>query len=240
MNMNDKQSQALRTAAIVLAGMTAAMNVLGGVGTSCAAFFTRDWPQLWALYDYRWLYQVLVVTTTLLGIAGVWATIGLSRGKKNALRNILILLVIGTILGGIQMYASLELLGKARPANFKFYINALTLLVFLVYRLPGIRDRVDFSKSADSADRTTAGGLAAIAAACIVLSTASWAGPSHTFQGENAVHLLQTPLNVLGAILALVGLGLLVRVAVRVRTDVRRQESARAGLQLEQEPERSL
>jgi len=240
MNMNDKQSQALRTAAIVLAGMTAAMNVLGGVGTSCAAFFTRDFPPMWALYDYRWLYQALVVTTTLLGIAGVWATIGLSRGKKNALRNILILLVIGTILGGIQMYASLALRGKALPANVKFYLNALTLLVFLVYRLPGIRDRVDFSKSGDGADRTTAGGLAAIAAACIVLSTASWAGPSHTFQGENWVHLLQTPLNVLGAILAVVGLGLLVRVAVWARTDVRRHESARAGLQLEQELERSL
>jgi len=240
MNMNDKQSQALRTAAIVLAGMTAAMNVLGGIGTSCAAFFTRDFPPMWALYDYRWLYQALVVTTTLLGIAGVWATIGLSRGNKNAFRNTLILLVIGTVLGGIQMYASLALRGKALPANVKFYINALTLVVFLVYRLPVIRDRVDFSKSVDGADRTTAGGLAAIVAACIVLSTAAWAGPSHTFQGENWVHLLQTPLNVLGAILALVGLGLLVRVAVRVRTDVRRQESATAGLQLEQEPERSL
>lgn len=239
MKMNDKQSKALRTAAIVLASMTTAMNVLGGVGTSCAAFFTRDFPPMWALYDYRWLYQALVVTTTLLGIAGVWATIGLSRGKKNALRNILILLVIGTILGGIQMCTLLALRGKAVPANVKFYLNALTLLLFLVYRLPGIRDRVDFSKAADGADRTTAGGLAAIVAACIVLSTASWAGPSHTYQGENWVHLLPTSLNVLGAILALVGLGLLVRVAVRAAVDVRRHESARAGLKLEQEPERS-
>jgi len=173
-------------------------------------------------------------------LVAVWATIGLSRGKKSALRNILILLVIGTILGGIQMYTLLALRGKAVPANVKFYINALTLVVFLVYRLPGIRDRVDFSKSADGVDRSTAGGLAAIVAACIVLSTAAWAGPSYTYQGANWVHLFQTPLNVLGAILGLVGLGLLVRVAARVRTDVRRHEVARADLKLEQELDRSL
>jgi hypothetical protein len=221
--MNDKLGKVLRTIAIILMGLTAAMNILGGAGTSCAAFFTKKYPPMWALYDYRWLYQALVITTVPLGIAGVWATIALVRGRRRAYRNTLIILVIGTILGAIQMYASLALRGKAVPANVKLYINAITLLAFLLFRLPGIRDRVDF-ESGDGADKTTAGGLSAIVAGCVLLSTAAWAGPSHTYQGTNWVHLFQTPLDIGGALLLAGGIGLLARVAL----DIVRQEISRA------------
>jgi len=212
--MNDRLGKALRTAAIVLMGLTAAMNVLGGAGTSCAAFFTKKYPPMWDLFDYRWLYQALVITTVPLGIANIWATLAVARGKKQAYRNSLVLLVIGTILGGIQMYASLTLRGKAVPANMKFYINALTLLVYVLYRLPGIRERFDLTQAGDGTDTTTAGGLAAMVAGCVVLSTAAWAGPSHAFQGANWVHLLQVPLNIGGTFLLVLGLALLGRVAV--------------------------
>ena len=61
-----------RIAAIVLVGLTAAMNLLGGVGTTCAAFSSNVGYRLAfkELMDYRWIYQILVVTTILIGIAG--------------------------------------------------------------------------------------------------------------------------------------------------------------------------
>jgi len=171
---------------------------------------------MWDLYDYRWLYQALVITTVPLGIANIWATVAVVRGKKQAYRNSLVLLVIGTILGGIQMYASLTLRGKAVPANIKFYINALTLLVFVLFRLPGIRERFDLTQVGDGTDTTTAGGLAAMVAGWVVLSTAGWVGPSHTFQGDNWVHLFPGSAQYWGDASALVGFALLGRVAVEL------------------------
>lgn len=222
--MNDRSGKALRTAAIVLMGLTAAMNILGGSGTSCAAFFIRDFPPMWDLYDYQWLYQALVITTVPLGIAGVWATVMLARGRSSAYRNSVILLVIGTILGGIHMAASLALRGKALPANFKLYANAGTLLFFLLLQLPSLRNRVDWGSGA-SGDKTTAGGLAAIVAGGMALTTASWVGPSHFYQGINWVHLFIGPLTAAGAILVALGSALL----MWVLTDVIRRELARAA-----------
>ena len=84
------------------------MNLLGGIGTSCAAFLTEQYPDYMALIDegMQWLYQGLVITTVLIGLAGIWVIIELIRGKQNAFRNALIVLVIGTILAGIQYYFS--------------------------------------------------------------------------------------------------------------------------------------
>lgn len=160
--MNNKGGKGLRTLGIVLMAITAAMNILGGVGTVCAAFLTKKFPPMWALYDYRLLYQALMIITILLGIAGVWAAVCLGRGAKRAYWNAVILLVVGTIVAGVHVYASLALRGKAIPANFKLYANALTLLVFLIFRLPGLRSRVNFGRPTEKGSQAASGGLAAI------------------------------------------------------------------------------
>jgi hypothetical protein len=206
------------------------MNLLGGIGTTCAAFLTRDYPPYWVLIkeDMQWLYQGLVITTVLIGLVGIWVTIQLARGKKNAFRNALIVLVIGTILAGIQFYYSLQLFGKATPANMKFFSNVVTLILFLIYLIPGIRERVSFSKNNGGTDKNTAGGLAAIVVGILLLTTPVWAGPSHSFQGVNWVNLLQTELNISGILLTGGGVALLMRVFI----DVFRQEYAMANLKL--------
>ncbi len=142
--METKQSRALRVVGIVLMGSTAAMNILGGIGTVCAAFLTKDFPPMWALLDYQWLYQSVMILTIIVGLVGAWATIRLVRGGVNVYRDALILLAVGSVLAAIQMFASLALRGKAVPANMKFYINLLTLIYFLALRLPGLRGKVDF------------------------------------------------------------------------------------------------
>jgi len=228
--MNDRTGKVLRTLGIIFFGLATLMNLLGGIGTSCAAFFTRDYPPYWALIkeDMQWLYQGLVITTVIIGIVGIWVTVQLVKGKKTAFRNALIVLVIGTILAGIQYYYSMQLFGKAAPANVKFFSNAFTLILFLVYLIPAIRERVNFSKNGGSTDKDTAGGLAAIMTGIILLTTPIWAGPSHTYLGENWVNLLQTPLFISGILLIGGGIALFMRVA----KDIIRQEFAMADLKL--------
>jgi hypothetical protein len=224
--MNDKTGRVLRTVAIIFLGLTAAMNLLGGIGTTCAAFgFTREYRIAFAdLHDFKWLYQTLVITTVLIGIAGAWATYALAKGKEKAFRNAMIILVIGTVLGAVQFIASMQLRGEATPANVKFLANALTLIVFLVIRIPSIWQHVDFTAQDDQIDGATAGGFAAIVAGLVVLSVPTWAGSSHTYQGTNWVLVLQRPLEITSLILLIGGALLLGWVGFQVV----RQELAKA------------
>ena len=201
----------LRIIAIILMGLTAVMNLLGGAGTSCAAFSSN--PEYISafqeLMDYRWVYQALVVTTVLIGIAGVWMTVRLVRGGGNMYRDTLIVLVVGTVLAGVHFYASTALRGKAAPANMKFYINVITLIVFLLLGLPGIREKVDFSRSGGKGEAAAAAGMAALLAGIVTLTVFGWAGPTHTFGGENWVYVFYTPLMIGGVVLTAGGLAAL-------------------------------
>lgn len=204
----------LRIVGIIFFGLATIMNLVGGVGTSCAAFLTGDYPSFSALIEQnmQWLYQGLVVATVLVGLAGIWVLVELIRGKKNSFRNSLIVLAAGTILAGIQYFSSLQLFGRAAPANMKFYINVITLILFLVLLIPGIREKVNFSREEARMDLNTAGGLAAIVMGVISLTTQYWAGPSHTYQGVNWVELLQLELNLSGILLTGAGVAILGRV----------------------------
>jgi hypothetical protein len=204
--MNDTTGRTLRITAIVLMGLTGAMNILGGIGTVCAAFLTKQYPPMWVFYDYQLLYQALMITTIAIGLAGAWVTLALIRGGSNAYRNAVILLLVGSAVAATQYFASLAIRGKAVPANVKFYTNAFTLLVFLLLRLPGIRERVGFGGSEDPSVGSTAGGLTALVIGAVVLTTTLWAGPSHTYEGVNWAQDLRLPLLASGAVLSFFGL----------------------------------
>ena len=212
--MKNKFVKILRVLAIVLMAMTAAMNILGGAGTTCAAFFTKNYPPYWILIkpvDYRWLYQSFVITTIAIGIAGIAVTIGLVRGGKRAYRNTVIVLVIGSLLNAIHYFTSLTVIGKAAPANVVFYINFFTLLVFLILAIPGLRAMVDFSKSGKNADKLTGGGVAAFVAGTVILSTPMWVGATHVYMGSNWVDVLAIPIYISGTLLVLSGMALFAR-----------------------------
>ena len=212
----DKTGKIIRILAIIFLGMTAAMNLLGGIGTTCAAFSDNVGYRMAfkELMDYRWLYQILVVTTILVGLAGIWGLIRLVRGSPNVYRDILIILVVGCILAGVHYYASMTLRGKAAPANVKFYINILTLIVFLVFKLPGLREKVNFSSPGGKNETDTAGGITAIMAGTLMLTVFHWAGPSHTYFQQNWTYVFYVPLVVVGTALTLWGV-LLIGRAVR-------------------------
>lgn len=211
--MNTKMGKVFKIVAIIFMAMTAAMNLLGGAGTVCAAFLTKQFPPMWPLLDYQWLYQFLMITTILTGIAGIWATIKLIRGGTNAYRNTMIVLGIGTVLSATQYTASMLIRGAAAPANVKFLTNFVTLLIFLLFKLPGLRDKVDFTR--DTGSKGTSGGLAAFVAGTLILSAFAWVPPqAHTFQGENWVLVLEIPMMISGFSLVFGGLTALIRALV--------------------------
>jgi hypothetical protein len=205
--MKDTTAKTIRTVAIVFMGLTAAMNLLGGIGTVCAAFLTKRFPPMWDFFDYQLRYQILMIVTIIIGILCVWATMGLVRGGKNAYRNALVLLIVGTVVGGIQFFSSLAIRGSATPANIKFFTNAITLLIFLLIKLPGIHERVDFSQPGGGPTEATSSGLTATVVGSILLTTPIWVGSSHIFQGNNWVHVLRVPLILGGTVFMLGGLG---------------------------------
>ncbi len=205
--MKDTSAKTIRTVAFVFMGLTAAMNLLGGIGTVCAAFLTRDFPPMWVFYDYQLRYQILMIVTIIIGILCVWATMGLVRGGKNAYRNALVLLIVGTIVAGFQFFSSLAIRGKATPANVKFFTNAITLLIFLLIKLPSIRERVDFSQPGGGPTEANSAGLTAIVVGSILLTTPIWVGSSHVFQGNSWVDVLRVPLILGGTFFVLGGLG---------------------------------
>ena len=200
-------AKSLRVIAILLLGMTAAINLLGGTGTYCAAFSSNVGYRMAfkAIMDYRWIYQIVMVGTVLTGIAGIMALVKLLKGKPGVYRFTMILLIIGTLLGGTQFFASMILRGKATPANVKFFTNVVTLVYFFILGLPGIKDKIDFSNPSDKSETNSAGGLVAFLAGIITLTIFSWAGPSHTFFGENWVFVFETPLLIVGTILIVGG-----------------------------------
>ena len=204
--MKQTMGKILRIVAIVFMGLTAAMNILGGIGTVCAAFLTEQFESMLPLLPYRWLYQIVMLLTIALGVAGVWVTIKLVRGGGKAYRNAVILLAAGTLVGAVQVMASLALRGKAVPANMKLYLNALTLVLFLLLGLPGVRDWVGLTKPGEARAQAGAAGLTAMLAGALVLTTSLWVGNSHTVEGVDWVMVLHAPLT--GSGLALLGIGL--------------------------------
>jgi hypothetical protein len=202
--MDNSSGRGLRISAIVFMGLTAAMNLFGGIGTVCAAFLHEAFPvPAWIKNDTT--YQIIMITTIIVGVACVWSTVQLSKGGRGAYRNALIILVVGTALGAYH-YIFSQSLGYGKPANIKFFANVLTLIFFLVLWLPPIRKQVDFTGPLGSGDEAKTSGLSAMLSGVAMLTIYLWAGPSHAFLGGNWIDVLKVPLIAGGSLLTIGGL----------------------------------
>lgn len=197
--------------------MTAGINLLGGAGTFCAAFSNNVGYRMAfkAIMDYRWIYQIVMVLTIPTGIAGIFGLVKYIKGKPDAYRLNLIILVIGTLLGATQYFASLILRGKAIPANVKFFTNAATLVYFLILLIPAIWEMMNDAGPVDKSETNAAGGMAAFIVGALTLTVFFWAGPSHTFFGENWTFVFETPLLIFGTLLVVGGSLIVLREIVR-------------------------
>lgn len=180
-------------------GFTAAFDILGGIGTVCAAFFTEKYPPLWPLLDYKWLYQIFVFVTLAFGFVGVWVTLKLIRGTKHAYRNALLVLTAGVVFGAIRVFTYLSLRGKAAPTNINWYLHILTLVVFLLFQLPDLRQREPFSNTDDHSTSGLSAGLTALVVGIFLATSTLWLAPSHTYQMVNWADVLRAPMSAIGA-----------------------------------------
>jgi len=205
----------LRFIGILFMGLTSALILLAGVGTTCVALDATQYEGMEAIAQYQWLYILYVLTFVAFGIMGVRATIALVRGKENAYRDSLIVLVLSLVVGAIHMATSRALRegGSSMPLDFIVYAIVFTLVLFLLFGIPGIKARVDFEHGSDNG-KTAAGGMTAIVMGMLVSSVQMWAGPTHIFDGVNLADAFHAQMMIGGGILFVVGLGMFIYAAL--------------------------
>jgi hypothetical protein len=201
----------LRFIGILFMGITSVVTIVGGAGTTCVALNPGNYgPKFAPIADFQWLYILYVLIGIALGIMGIRATIGLIKGKENAERYSLIVLVAGVVVGAIHMFTSRALRGSSMPVDGIVYITALTLVIFLLFKLPKVREMSLFQKD-HSDDSSAAGGMTSIVAAALVLSVQMWAQPTHMVDGINLANAFHNTLLWIGSGLLLTGILLLAK-----------------------------
>jgi hypothetical protein len=207
MSRNKWWAKLLRIVGIVFMGLTAAFTLMGGAGTACVALNPTGFGASFAkIAPLQWLWILFVLVGVAVGIMGVRAVVLLVKGTKNAYRYALIALILGTALNAVHLYASRALRGSSMPVDMVLYTNVLTLIIFLLFRIPGVWQGVDFEKSAgDKKTGKQAVAIALGASGLLSLTIQFMMAPSHTFGGINQADVWHTALTIIGLALILGG-----------------------------------
>ena len=213
--MKNKLGAILRTVLVLLIGVTAVITLLGAVGTVCLAFNGAFYGP-----NYKWIiplmptYQMLVYIKLAAGFALALVTYATLRGDRWFYIGALIFLAVGIGAATYQMYLSssarhIAFLAVA-PTNIRFYITGITLLAFLIVRIPGIWNRSGLGNpGSDKGNLATPSGLAMIVCGAMLVTAPVWASPEHVVDGFNYVLTLEVPLMVDGIALIVGGVGVL-------------------------------
>jgi hypothetical protein len=209
MSTKSSFAKALRFTGIVLMALTGGFTFLGGVGTTCAALFPTKYESMAALAPFQWLYILFVLTGIGLGIMGIRATVMLVKGAENSYRDAVYVLLAGAVIGFMHMDLSRALRGKSMPVDAVVYTTALTLVIFLLFRIPAIWQGVDFTK-AKFKDNKPASGAAAIVVGLFTLTIQYTMGSTHTWGGVNYADAFNTSMTAIGIACLLVGMGIFI------------------------------
>lgn len=208
MSTNSTFAKSLRFTGIVLMGLTGGFTLLGGVGTTCVALAPTRYESMKALAPFQWLYILFVLTGIALGAWGIYATILLIKGTEKSYRSALLVLVSSAAVGVIHIIVSRMLRGKSMPVDAVVYTTILTLIVFLVFRIPAIWQMVDFTKGNAKSNRP-ASGAAAILLGLLMLTIQHIMGATHTWNGVNYADAFNMTMTAAGTACLLCGAGLL-------------------------------
>jgi len=97
----------------------------------------------------------------------------------------------------------------AAPTSVRFYITALTLLVLLIVRIPGVWNKNGLGNPKSGKGNFTAPiGLVLLLMGFLLLTAPLWASPEHIVDGFNYVTTLQLPLIVDGVTMMIGGAAL--------------------------------
>jgi len=187
MTKNTWWGKTLRFIGILLMGITALFTIAGGLGTTCVALNPTGFGESMAnLAPFQWLYILFVIVTTVIGIMAARAVILLAKGKPNSYRAAIVALVLGIVVGVIHMLVSRALRGKSMPVDGVVYTTVLTLIVFLLFRIPKVWQGVNYT-SGGSGNKTgkMAAAITLLVTGILTLTVQYWAGPTHTWDGTN-------------------------------------------------------
>ncbi|NWG33455.1 MAG: hypothetical protein HXY42_03355 [Chloroflexi bacterium] len=220
MSTNSFFEKALRFIGIVLMALTGGFTLLGGIGTTCAALNPTGFGEsMAALAPFQWLYILFVIVGIALGVMGIRATLMLIKGADKSYRDALIVLMAGVIVGFIHIYASRALRGKSMPVDAVVYTTLLTLVIFLLFRIPFLWQGVDFTKGSANSNKP-AGGAAAILLGAMTLTIQYTMASTHTWGGVNYADAFDTAMIIVGIGLLFFGAGMFVSVdRARIRRD---------------------
>jgi len=209
MSNNRSFAKMFRFIGILFMGLTAGFTLLGGVGTTCVAVAPKNYDSMKALAPFQWLYGLFVLVGVALGIAGIRATIQLIKGAPQSYRSAMIVLLSGTAVGIFHTAVSRMLRGKSMPVDAVVYTTVLTLIIFLIFRIPSIWEIVDFSKGNAQSNRP-AGGAAAILLGLLALTIQYTMGSTHTWNGINYADAFNLSMTVIGLACLALGFGIFI------------------------------
>jgi len=211
--MSDRKTwgKILRIVGIILMGITAVFTLMAGIGTTCVAFAAEKFSESMALIaPYKWLYILFVIFTTAIGVMMIRATIMIIKSKDHAYRYAMLSLILGIVIGVIHIVASRAIRGKSMPTDGVVYMNVLTLLIFLIFRIPALWKEIDFSKPAGKGAGRIGAAFALVLCGFAVLTAPVWGASTHTFfpGGTNWANAWPLQMNLIGTLLCLSGVGL--------------------------------
>ena len=198
----------LRFLGIVFMSLTAGFTVLGGAGTSCAALAPTNWDSMTPLAPFQWLYILYVIVTIGIGVLGIRAVVLLVKGAANSYKATLIALIAGTVVGIIHIATSRALRGSSMPVDAVVGTTVITLVIFLLFRIPSVWSGVAYTKAPKKENRK-AGGGAAIVVSFLCLTIQYTMGATHTWGGVNYADAFNLTMTIMGVLLLALGTGLL-------------------------------
>jgi hypothetical protein len=173
-----------------------------------------------AITPYKWLYVIFVIATIAAGVMMARALVMLVKRKPKAYRDTLISLIAGIVIGVIHMAVSRNLRGSSMPVDAVTYSAVLTLIVFLLFKIPGVWAKVDFTH-AEPGDNETAGGAAAISSGLLAFSIQYLMASTHTINGINYGDAFHTSMTITGWSLILAGIIIWGRVYLRTKHSIK-------------------
>lgn len=212
----------LRVVGIVLLGVTAAITLLSGIGTTCVALNAASYEGMESIASYQWLYLFYVAAGVVVGLLGIRATAALVRGRRGSYRAALTVLLLGLATGGLHMATSRALRGASMPTDFIVYATGLTLALFLLFRLPGIWNHLNLADRDEGATGLGA-GVTMMVSALTILTVQIWAGPSHSIGGVNYADVWHVWLSAVGWVMLLIGATLLGKILLGPPVSAARQ-----------------
>jgi hypothetical protein len=199
----------LRLIGILLLGLTAVFTILGGVGTTCVALAAENYDSMVTLAPYKWLYVLFVIGTIAAGVMMGRATLLLIQREPASYRNTITSLILGIGIGVIHMVVSRSLRGSSMPVDAVVDSAVVTLIVFLLYKIPGVWEKVDFEKAPEN-ENEIAGGAASIASGLLAFTIQHLMAGTHTMNGGiNYADAFHTTMTFTGWMLMLVGINMI-------------------------------